>query len=63
MNYTENTAEYVIVNDEPFATDTESECEAARDAMREAGIAELPVYHGHPECPDSYRGNGVIRAD
>lgn len=63
MNYTAKTDEYVIVAETAYATDTVAEIEMAQAAMREAGIAELPVYRGHPECADSYRGNGVIRAD
>ena len=47
--------QYVVVNDEVVPTNPTAEIDEARAAMLDAEINELPIWHGSPDCTDSYR--------
>jgi hypothetical protein len=46
-----------------YEIDTDEDREAAVSAMLEADVAELPVYVGDPESPDTHRNGQVLLAD
>ena len=50
---------YVLINDQPYPTDTDDEIAAARMKLAEYGFRVGVVYAGDPECPDSY-ANGQL---
>lgn len=50
-----STKEYIIVEGDSFPIDTDEEVEVARGAMVSAELTSVPVWHGDPDCPDSYR--------
>ncbi len=51
---------YILIDGEPHLTDTDDEVQAAREALRDAGVENAPLYHGDPDCPDSYRDSVQI---
>ena len=53
--YNRRTRHYVMIAGEPYAIDTLREIERAAKALWDAGEDEAPVWHGHPDSPDSYR--------
>lgn len=55
MTRYENIRQFVWVENLPFSVDTDADIDIALEAMREEGIKEAPVWHGHPDCTDSYR--------
>ena len=54
---------WVEVDDEIYFVDDLAEIAVAQEAMREAGLAEVKVNAGDPDCPDSYRNGQVLFAE
>ena len=52
-------SQYVVIADQSYPIDSAPECEAADEALLEAGLTETAVYAGAPDDPDSQR-NGRI---
>jgi len=46
--------QYVMVGEDAYVIDTDAEIEEAMRALQVCGIVGAPVWHGDPECPDSY---------
>jgi hypothetical protein len=46
---------YIIVEDQSYPINSLDELETAQRAMRRAGLSKVPVWNGHPDCPDSYQ--------
>lgn len=57
----EAVTQYVVIAEQSYPIDSAAECEAADQALLDAGLSETPVYAGDPECPDSYRNGRVYR--
>lgn len=54
---------YIVIEDNTYPTNTLEEIEEAQAALREAGLAEAPVYAGEPDgLGDSYRNGQVLTA-
>jgi hypothetical protein len=45
-----------------YPIDTDEQIEAAREAMRKAGLNQAAVFAGDPNCPDSYATGQVLFA-
>lgn len=54
---------YICVDEETYYTNTSEEIAAAMRALRDAGIAEAPVFAGEPDgLGDSYRNGSTLSA-
>lgn len=53
--YNARTRHYIMVAGEPYAIDTLEQIDRAAAALYDIGQTEAQVWHGHPECPDSYQ--------
>lgn len=51
---------YVCLEEDTYPVDIEEEIVVAQKAMLDAGVGELPVWVGDPECPDSYRNGETL---
>jgi hypothetical protein len=54
---------YIVISEETYLTDTDEEIAAARQALRDAGLAEAEVFAGEPDgSGDSYRNGAKLFA-
>lgn len=65
-----NVSAYIVIpagrislEDLSLPVDSGEQIETAQAALREAGLTEVPIYSGSPDCPDSYRSGRTLHAE
>ena len=54
-------SQYIVIAEQGYPIDSTRECEAADQALLDAGLTETPVCAGDPDCPDSHRNGRTYR--
>jgi len=55
--------EYVVIGENVFSIDTEADIELIKQTMAEENVAEVEVWAGDPDSPDTYKNGRKIFAE